>query len=82
MRRFREYGRALTGAGRILVGDHQLRRLLAGKLGDRQLVHFLPGVDVERLSKMCQVDFRSFYQLPGHRLIILNVGGMLPEKNL
>ena len=78
---FREYGSALSHAQRVFCGDHALRRLLAVELGDRPLVYWLPGVDLERFSKPSAVDFRQFYQIPPSRKIILSVGNISESKN-
>lgn len=75
------YGNALRSAERILCGDHNLRRLLAVRLGDRQLVHWQAGVDGSFFSKPSAVDFRKFYQLPGNRKMILSVGTVCESKN-
>ncbi|MBO5721963.1 MAG: glycosyltransferase family 4 protein [Lentisphaeria bacterium] len=78
---FHSYGNALKSAERILCGDHNLRRMLAARLGDRQLVHWQAGVDGSFFSKTSAVNFRKFYQLPEKRKLILSVGTVCESKN-
>ena len=77
----REYGEALQGAARVFCSDHALRRMLAVELGDRPLIHWQPGVEIEKFSRPAQLDFRQFYQIPPSRRIILSVGRIGESKN-
>ena len=77
----RSYGDGLMHAARIFCSDHNLRRHLAERLGDRKLIHWPCGVNVEFYSKPSAVDFRQFYQLPKSRNIILSVGRICCNRN-
>ena len=80
-RMFSEYSNALKKADRIFCTDHRLRRVLAGELGDRQLVHWQHGVDCEYFAKPSLVDFRREYQLPADTMLLLTVGQIAEDKN-
>jgi len=81
MRVYREFQDALKNAARVFCSDHRLRRLLAHELGDRSLVYWQSGVEVERFSRPVSVDFRQFYQLSMSRPIVLSVGRLSDSKN-
>lgn len=77
----RSYGDALTYAAGIFCADHSLRRNLAERLGDRRLIRWSCGVNVEHFSKPSAVDFRQFYRVPKSRNIILSVGRICRNRN-
>ena len=78
---FRDCSEALNQSERIFCSDHWQRRKLAVKLGDRQLIHWVPGVDFDRFSRPLAVDFRQFYKIPPSRTIILTVGRIQRSRN-
>ena len=71
----------LTNAQRIFCRDHRQRRKLAAKLGDRQLVYWMPGVEFDRFSRPQAVDFRQFYKISPQRTVILSVGRISRSRN-
>ncbi len=81
MSNFKLYGESLQKASKVLCDDHQLRRYMAEKLGDRSVLYFPGAVAYERFSQPAKVDFRKFYQLPDGKNIILTVGHLSRDKN-
>lgn len=72
---------ALAGADLVLAGDRNLTRGLSDWLENGRVEYFPPGVDYDYFNQPAKVDFRSFYQIPPQRAILLAVGGILSCKN-
>lgn len=70
----RSYHGALRNAGRVLCSDQRLRRMLAQRLGDRQVECWQMGVEPERFSRLSPLNFKEFYQIPASRHIVLTIG--------